>query len=94
MHQHSQAIRLQQIKALGLAVGALAGGIGGDGLMGAALLGTFQIVREKYHSSMIVEHLTLLDPRVAARVQSGGSAYGGIVADPELRNRVIAMMQQ
>ncbi|CRL99817.1 MULTISPECIES: MFS transporter [Pseudomonas] len=56
------------------------------GLMGAALLGTFQIVREKYHSSMIVEHLTLLDPRVAARVQSGGSAYGGIVADPELRN--------
>nr|WP_314565634.1 MFS transporter [uncultured Pseudomonas sp.] len=56
------------------------------GLIGAALLGTFQIVREKYHSSMIVEHLTLLDPRVAARVQSGGSAYSGIVADPELRN--------
>ncbi|MBJ2245026.1 MULTISPECIES: MFS transporter [Pseudomonas] len=56
------------------------------GLIGAALLGTFQIVREKYHSSMIVEHLTLIDPRVAARVQSGGSAYGGIVADPELRN--------
>ncbi|MBC3304677.1 MFS transporter [Pseudomonas sp. SWRI18] len=56
------------------------------GLIGAALLGTFQIVREKYHSSMIVEHLTLLDPRVAARVQSGGSAYAGIAADPELRN--------
>ncbi|QUW68321.1 MFS transporter [Pseudomonas synxantha] len=56
------------------------------GLIGAALLGTFQTVREKYHSSMIVEHLTLIDPRVAARVQSGGSAYGGIVADPELRN--------
>ncbi|NVZ53995.1 MFS transporter [Pseudomonas sp. B6002] len=56
------------------------------GLIGAALLGTFQIVREKFHSSMIVEHLTLLDPRVAARVNSGGSAYGGIIADPELRN--------
>ena len=56
------------------------------GLIGAALLGTFQIVREKFHSSMIVEHLTLLDPRVAARVSSGGSAYGGIIADPELRN--------
>ncbi|WP_347169148.1 MFS transporter [Pseudomonas salmasensis] len=56
------------------------------GLIGAALLGTFQIVREKYHSSMIVEHLTLIDPRVAARVQSGGAAYGKIVADPELRN--------
>ncbi|WP_017739638.1 MFS transporter [Pseudomonas sp. CBZ-4] len=56
------------------------------GLMGAALLGTFQIVREKFHSSMIVEHLSLLDPRVAARVSSGGSAYGGVIADPELRN--------
>ncbi len=56
------------------------------GLIGAALLGTFQVVREKFHSSMIVEHLTLLDPRVAARVQSGGSAYGGLVADPQLRN--------
>lgn len=56
------------------------------GLIGAALLGTFQSVREKFHSSMLVEHLTLLDPRVAARVQSGGSAYGGIIADPELRN--------
>ncbi|PRA33917.1 MFS transporter [Pseudomonas poae] len=56
------------------------------GLIGAALLGTFQIVREKFHSSMIVEHLTLLDPRVAARVSSGGSAYGGVIADPELRN--------
>lgn len=56
------------------------------GLMGAALLGTFQIVREKFHSSMIVEHLSLLDPRVAARISSGGSAYGGVIADPELRN--------
>lgn len=56
------------------------------GLIGAALLGTFQVVREKFHSSMIVEHVTLLDPRVAARVQSGGAAYGGIVADPDLRN--------
>ncbi|KAF1031480.1 MAG: hypothetical protein GAK37_00790 [Pseudomonas sp.] len=56
------------------------------GLIGAALLGTFQTVREKLHSSLIVEHLTLLDPRVAARVQSGGSAYGGVIADPELRN--------
>jgi len=58
------------------------------GLIGAALLGTFQIVREKFHSNNIVEHLTMLDPRVAARVQSGGSAYGSIIADPELRTQV------
>lgn len=56
------------------------------GLLGAALLGTFQIVREKFHSSQIVEHLTLSDPLVAARVQSGGSAYGSLLADPSLRN--------
>lgn len=56
------------------------------GLIGAALLGTFQIVREKFHSSNIVEHLTLLDPRVATRVQNGGSAVGSLIADPNLRN--------
>src|SRR5471032_1049557 len=56
------------------------------GLIGAALLGTFQIVREKFHSSNIVEHLTLLDPRVAARVQSGGNAVGSMIADHSLRN--------
>ncbi|MCY0110533.1 MFS transporter [Pseudomonas monsensis] len=56
------------------------------GLLGAALLGTFQIAREKFHSSHIVEHLTLSDPLVAARVQSGGSAYGSLLADPSLRN--------
>ena len=56
------------------------------GLIGAALLGTFQIVREKFHSSHIVEHLTMLDPRVAARVQSGGNAVGSMIADPSLRN--------
>ncbi|WP_348971018.1 MFS transporter [Pseudomonas atacamensis] len=56
------------------------------GLLGAALLGTFQIVREKYHSSHIVDHLVMSDPLVAARVQSGGSAFGGLLADPSLRN--------
>lgn len=56
------------------------------GLIGAALLGTFQIVREKFHSSHIVEHLTLLDPRVASRVDSGGNAVASLIADPGLRN--------
>jgi MFS family permease len=42
-------------------------------LLGTALTGTFQVWREKYHSSILVEHLTLLDPQVAARIQSGGS---------------------
>ncbi|MBV4477510.1 MFS transporter [Pseudomonas botevensis] len=56
------------------------------GLIGAALLGTFQIVREKFHSSHIVEQLTMSDPLVVARVQGGGAAYGSVLADPSLRN--------
>ncbi|MYN26325.1 MFS transporter [Duganella levis] len=42
-------------------------------LLGTALTGTFQVWREKYHSSILVEHLTLLDPQVAARIQAGGA---------------------
>ena len=56
------------------------------GLIGSALLGTYQIVREKFHSSILVESLTLLDPRVAARVQSGAAGYASTVADAGLRN--------
>ncbi|WP_085583417.1 MULTISPECIES: MFS transporter [unclassified Pseudomonas] len=56
------------------------------GLIGAALLGTFQIAREKFHSSHIVDQLVLADPQVAARVQGGGSAVGSLIADPGLRN--------
>jgi MFS family permease len=51
-------------------------------LLGSALVGTFQVLREKFHSSVLVDHLTLLDPQVAARVQSGG----GALADPALRS--------
>jgi hypothetical protein len=50
-------------------------------LLGSALVGTFQSVREKFHSSILVDHLTLLDPLVAARIQSGGAA----LADPSTR---------
>lgn len=58
------------------------------GLIGAALLGTFQIAREKFHSSAIVEQLTALNPLVLSRVQSGSAAYAGIIADPSLRTAV------
>jgi len=56
------------------------------GLIGSALLGTFQVAREKFHSSSIVEHLSLIDPQVAARVQSGGAAYAGVIFDPSARS--------
>ncbi|KPC32485.1 Transporter [Pseudomonas syringae pv. cilantro] len=56
------------------------------GLIGSAALGTFQVVREKFHSSHIVEHLTLIDPLVQARLQSYSASYGSVIADPALRN--------
>ncbi|WP_434657063.1 MFS transporter [Pseudomonas sp. R3-56] len=56
------------------------------GLVGAAVLGTFQVVREKFHSSHLVENLSQFDPRVAARVDSGGSAVSSLIADPGLRH--------
>ena len=56
------------------------------GLFGAAALGTFQTVREKFHSSQLVEHLSLQDPLVAARVQANAAAYAPVIGDPVLRN--------
>lgn len=56
------------------------------GLLGSAIVGTFQLAREKYHSSYIVDHLTLLDPQVAARVAGGAARYAGFIADPAMRS--------
>jgi MFS family permease len=56
------------------------------GLIGSAVLGSFQIVREKFHASQLAEHLTLLDPQVAARLQAGAAAYGHVLTDPALRS--------
>ena len=57
------------------------------GLIGSALVGTFQIMREKFHSSSIVEGLSSLDPLVAGRIQSGAAAAGQLLADPAARTR-------
>ncbi|MCD5981943.1 MFS transporter [Pseudomonas sp. CDFA 610] len=56
------------------------------GLIGSAALGTFQVVREKFHSSHIVEHLTLINPLVQSRLQSYSASYGSVIADPSQRN--------
>ena len=56
------------------------------GLLGSAALGTFQVVREKFHSSLLVEHLSQLDPMVASRVQAGAAAYGRLIPDPAARS--------
>jgi MFS family permease len=57
------------------------------GLIGSSLLGTFQVIREKYHSAMLVEHLSVVDPMVAHRIQAGATAFGRAIADPAARQR-------
>jgi MFS family permease len=56
-------------------------------LLGSSLLGTWQVMREKFHSSILAEQLSSLDPLVAARIQRGGAAYGGVLLDPAARTR-------
>jgi MFS family permease len=55
------------------------------GLLGSAILGTFQTLREKFHSHELVQHIVLTDPLVAARVRSGSGALAGVIGDPEQR---------
>lgn len=55
------------------------------GLAGSAVISTVEVIREKAHSSAIVEHLVMTDPQVAARVQQGAAIYGSTVGDPVLR---------
>lgn len=57
------------------------------GLIGSSLLGTFQVMREKFHSSVLAEQLTGLDPLVATRIQQYGAAYARQLADPSARTR-------
>ncbi|WP_245647718.1 MFS transporter [Novosphingobium lentum] len=55
------------------------------GLGGAALLGTYQTIQEKAHSSAIVQTIDITDPMVAARIGAGGQAVGRVIGDPALR---------
>lgn len=66
------------------------------GLIGSALFGTFVIIREKFHSVGIVEHLTTANPLVADRIAQLGGAYGHVLADPTLRQAegVVLLAQQ
>ncbi|MFT8246997.1 MFS transporter [Roseomonas sp. BN140053] len=56
------------------------------GLLGSSLLGTFLVVREKFHSSQIVENLTLDNPLVVGRIAQYGAAYNRVLGDATLRN--------
>ncbi|MEP9358291.1 MFS transporter [Sphingomonas sp. KR3-1] len=55
------------------------------GLFGSAMLGTFQVIRERAHSNAIVAGLTNDDPLVTQRIQQYAGAYGKVLVDPGLR---------
>jgi MFS family permease len=55
------------------------------GLIGTALLGTYQVYSEKQHSFDIIQHLDPADPVVAQALQQGGTRLAGVVLDPTLR---------
>jgi MFS family permease len=55
------------------------------GLIGTALLSTYQIYSEKQHSFDIVQHLNPSDPLVAQALQQSGGRLGSLILDPSLR---------
>ncbi|RRZ92776.1 MFS transporter [Erwinia sp. 198] len=52
------------------------------GLIGSALLGTFQVWREKYHSSLLGDRLSLLDPNVTERLSQYSGLFNSLIGDP------------
>ncbi|NKG31741.1 MFS transporter [Erwinia rhapontici] len=56
------------------------------GLMGSALLGTFQTWREKYHSSLLGDQLSLLDPNVTDRLAQYNNLFASLVGDSTLQS--------
>ncbi len=54
------------------------------GLIGAAVLGTFQTWREKYHSSLLGDQLSLLDPNVTDRLSQYAALFNSQLGDPTL----------
>jgi MFS family permease len=55
------------------------------GLAGAALLGSYQVMRQRAHSQDLVASVLMIDPQVAARTQALSGAYARVVTDPALR---------
>ena len=55
------------------------------GLAGPAVFGTYQIVREQYHSAHPTEQVVPDDPRIAARLAQQSQAVAATQLDPQLR---------
>ncbi len=56
------------------------------GLAGTAMLGTYQVVREKANSAALVQQIDPTDPIVQARLQAGAGGVARVIGDPGLRS--------
>jgi hypothetical protein len=54
------------------------------GLVGSALFGTLQTIREKFHSNILVQHILLDNPIAAGRLAGSAQQVAGVVTDPSL----------
>jgi hypothetical protein len=54
-------------------------------LVGSALFGTLQTIREKFHSHSLVEQVLLGNPVDAGRIAGNAQQVGGVISDPMLR---------
>ena len=55
------------------------------GLMGTAIFGTFQTIRERFHSHSLVEQIMLTNPADAARLSGSANQVNTVIGDPALR---------
>ena len=56
------------------------------GLAGSALLGTYQVVREKANDAALVQAIDPTDPIVQQRLQAGAAGVGRVIGDPAYRS--------
>jgi MFS family permease len=55
------------------------------GLGGTALLGSYQVIREKANSAALIQQISPTDPIVTQRLAAGGAAVSRVIVDPSLR---------
>ena len=55
-------------------------------LAGSALLGSYEFSQARRHAVSLAEHMSLADPQVAERLQSGAGAVAGALSDLGLRS--------
>ncbi|WP_374708628.1 MFS transporter [Shinella sp. CPCC 101442] len=65
------------------------------GLAGSAIFGSFITLREKFHSNVLAQAMTLTDPLVAARVSQLSAAYSHTITDAAiLKAEGVALLGQ